>query len=98
MARCYADAATNLEMRRGEIDFLGTALPNIKDVDTLFSQAIDQGRFYGFRGEANIVTHYDSAGLNDLGIPLPYALGNVLIELIGNAPADVIRFKTAIRD
>ena len=43
------------------------------------------------------MTHYHSAGLNDLGIPLPYALGDILIEFVGNAPADVIGFKTANR-
>jgi len=41
------------------------------------------------------VTHHDGARLNDLGIPLPYALGDVLIEFVGNAPSDIIGFKTA---
>ena len=97
MARCYTDAAANLEVRRGEINFLSATLADVKDVDTLFSQAIDQGRLYGFRGETNIVTHDDSVGLNDLGVALTYPLSDVFIELIGNAPADIIRFKTANR-
>ena len=43
------------------------------------------------------MTHYDSARLNDLGIPLSYALGDIFIEFVGNAPADIVGFKTANR-
>jgi hypothetical protein len=43
------------------------------------------------------VPHDDRSRLDDLGVALTYAFSDILIELIRNTSADVIRLKTANR-
>ncbi len=94
MAGSHHNAAANTEVSGRKINLLGTAQTDVLHRDTLQTESLNQRPLDRFAGQANVMSHHHGTGLNDLGVCLTNAVGNLFIQLVWNAPTDIVGLKT----
>ena len=80
-------------MAGGKINLFRAAQADVVHIHTLLAQAIRQCRLDRLAGEPNVVADHHLARLHHLGIRAANTARNILIELVGHPPADVIRLE-----
>ena len=80
----------------GMVDHLGATEADFTGIDTAVVQATDKRRSKGRAGLADIpADSHRPPGLDDRRITAADAVGDILVQLVGDAAANVVGFETA---
>ena len=90
MAGGNLDTAVDVEMKGGEIDFLGADEADVDDVDAGVHQAFGQRLLERLTGQAHIAAHHDAAGFEEFAISAANAACDIFVEFITQPAPDVI--------
>ncbi len=94
----HHDAAIHLELACREINHLGAADADIQYVTPGLGQALGNGGRQRFARVANIAAQHDALRVQELGGGVADAIGNVRVELVRDAPANIIGLEAVDRD
>ena len=95
VARRDHDAAVELAAERREIGELRAADADVEHVDAGVREALDERRRERRARGANVAADGDGARLHERRVAAADAIRDVLVELLGNAAANVVRFEAS---
>ena len=90
------DAAIELVVEGGKVDLLGAALADVIDIDPALAQAAHHLGGHLRTGEADVVPDHHLAWLEVGREGAADAPGDLVIELVGDAAADVVGLEAAV--
>src|SRR5712671_38193 len=94
VARGHHDPAIELGGKSREVDALRATKADVLDVDPGIVQATDQRRRKRLAGGADVAPHGDPSRLDESGVGAADLIDQLLIELGGNAAANVVGLET----
>ena len=83
-------AAPDSEVRRREVNFFRAAQANVLHRHTLLQEPIDERALDRLTGQTDVMTDHDRPRLNHLGIGFTDTPGDILVELVRDASANVV--------
>ena len=92
------DATVGAELTRAEVNHLGAADADVEHVAAGVDQAPGNGSRQFVARVSNVAAQNDAFRIEELCRRIADAVGDILVELIRDAPADVIGFETVDRD
>ena len=88
------DSAVETMMEGGEINLLGAARADVHHIRAAFQQPLGYGRAQRWTAQPHVVAHRHLARPQQFGIRPTDAPGQILVQFVGNPPANVIRLET----
>ena len=87
------DAAVDIQVEGGEVDFLGAGHAEVDHVAAGVHQAVGQRLLEALAGQAHVAADDDALGIEELRIGAADAVGDVFVEFGAELAADVIGFE-----